>query len=182
MSEHPDSYIPAIPEVDQHGGDELPSYADLAAQHGPNSRYEHVSHQSSSRPQLRSAMADSAVGGAGSRRGAFNLLRRPYNGRGLWSVNCRAAERYADLTPEDFRRRRQKGWGEGVSFVVFRLTLAIISFVDPADPSYRTTPLCQGTPEKARHARLMLSYISKPISLNLSHRLVLRPRISSHYH
>lgn len=42
MSEKPDSYIiPPVPEVDQydHGGDELPSYEDLAVQNGPNSRY-----------------------------------------------------------------------------------------------------------------------------------------------
>lgn len=40
MSENPDSYsMPPVPEVDQRGGDELPSYEDLAAQNGPNSRY-----------------------------------------------------------------------------------------------------------------------------------------------
>lgn len=31
--------IPIVPEIDQHGGDELPTYDDLAAQNGPNSRY-----------------------------------------------------------------------------------------------------------------------------------------------
>ncbi|KIP04906.1 hypothetical protein PHLGIDRAFT_177949 [Phlebiopsis gigantea 11061_1 CR5-6] len=39
MSEGRDPYIPSIPEVDQHGGDELPSYNDLAVQNGPNSRF-----------------------------------------------------------------------------------------------------------------------------------------------
>ena len=33
--------IPTIPEVDQHGGDDLPTYEDLASQNGPNSRYFH---------------------------------------------------------------------------------------------------------------------------------------------
>ena len=42
MSEYPDSYIPPTPEVDQQGGDDLPSYEDLAAQHGPNSRCVHT--------------------------------------------------------------------------------------------------------------------------------------------
>lgn len=30
--------IPAVPEIDQQGGDDLPTYDDLAAQNGPNSR------------------------------------------------------------------------------------------------------------------------------------------------
>ncbi|GJE84873.1 hypothetical protein PsYK624_009490 [Phanerochaete sordida] len=74
MSDHHDSYIPSIPEVDQDGGDELPTYEDLASQHGPNSRF------------------------------------------GRWKawIEKRAAERYADQTPEQLERRRQKGWGEGV--------------------------------------------------------------------
>lgn len=38
MSEDQNPRIPSIPEVDQYGGDELPSYDDLAAQNGPNSR------------------------------------------------------------------------------------------------------------------------------------------------
>ena len=31
--------IPTVPEIDKHGGDDLPTYDDLAAQNGPNSRY-----------------------------------------------------------------------------------------------------------------------------------------------
>lgn len=42
MSQDPAQSIPPIPEVDQHGGDELPSYEDLAAQNGPNSRHAHM--------------------------------------------------------------------------------------------------------------------------------------------
>lgn len=38
MSDDHQQDIPSIPEVDQHGGDDLPSYDDLAAQNGPNSR------------------------------------------------------------------------------------------------------------------------------------------------
>jgi hypothetical protein len=38
MSHDGNPDIPVVPEVDQHGGDELPTYEDLATQHGPNSR------------------------------------------------------------------------------------------------------------------------------------------------
>lgn len=64
--------IPTVPEIDQHGGDDLPTYDDLAVQNGPNSRF----------------------------------------GRWREWVEKRAAERYADLTPEAYARRRQKGWGD----------------------------------------------------------------------
>ncbi|KAI9000755.1 hypothetical protein BD414DRAFT_472660 [Trametes punicea] len=66
--------VPPVPEQDQAGGDGLPTYDDLAAQHGPNSRF----------------------------------------GRWREWIEKRAAERYADLTPADLERRRQKGWGEGL--------------------------------------------------------------------
>ncbi|CDO73804.1 hypothetical protein BN946_scf185015.g133 [Trametes cinnabarina] len=66
--------VPPMPEQDQSGGDALPTYDDLVAQHGPNSRF----------------------------------------GRWRAWIEKRAAERYADLTPADLERRRQKGWGEGV--------------------------------------------------------------------
>lgn len=36
MSGQPE--IPQVPERDQYGGDELPTYDDLAVQNGPNSR------------------------------------------------------------------------------------------------------------------------------------------------
>ncbi|KAI0092397.1 hypothetical protein BDY19DRAFT_924063 [Irpex rosettiformis] len=39
MSDNPQDCIPSAPEVDQHGGDDLPTYEDLAAQNGPNSRF-----------------------------------------------------------------------------------------------------------------------------------------------
>ncbi|KAL4247127.1 hypothetical protein ABKN59_001309 [Abortiporus biennis] len=64
--------IPTVPEVDPFGGDDLPTYDDLAAQNGPNSRF----------------------------------------GRWREWIEKRAAERYADLTPDDLQRRRQKGWGQ----------------------------------------------------------------------
>ncbi|KAI0082509.1 hypothetical protein K474DRAFT_1655296 [Panus rudis PR-1116 ss-1] len=69
--------IPREPERDQYGGDDLPTYDDLAVQHGPNSRF------------------------------------------GRWKewIEKRAAERYADLTPEALARRRQKGWGESIDNV-----------------------------------------------------------------
>ncbi|KAI0938160.1 hypothetical protein AcV7_003433 [Taiwanofungus camphoratus] len=70
----PQPYVPAFPERDEHGGDDLPTYDDLAAQHGPNSRF----------------------------------------GRWKQWIEKRAAERYADTTPEDLQRRRERGWGEGV--------------------------------------------------------------------
>ncbi|KAK7696205.1 hypothetical protein QCA50_000858 [Cerrena zonata] len=65
------SEIPQVPERDQYGGDELPTYDDLAEQNGPNSRF----------------------------------------GRWRGWIEKRAAERYADLTPDALARRRQKGWG-----------------------------------------------------------------------
>ncbi|GBE79813.1 hypothetical protein SCP_0210140 [Sparassis crispa] len=70
----PDLEIPAFPERDKQGGDDLPTYDDLAAQQGPNSRF----------------------------------------GRWRQWIEKRAAERYADLTPEEYERRRARGWGEGV--------------------------------------------------------------------
>ncbi|CAL1700203.1 unnamed protein product [Somion occarium] len=80
MSGQPD--IPQMPERDQHGGDDLPTYDDLAVQNGPNSRF----------------------------------------GRWRGWIEKRAAERYADLTPEALAHRRQRGWdldqhptAEGVS-------------------------------------------------------------------
>ncbi|OBZ70500.1 hypothetical protein A0H81_09681 [Grifola frondosa] len=59
---NPSREMPPVPERDKYGGDDLPTYDDLAAQHGPNSR---------------------------------------------------AAERYADVTPSELQRRRQRGWGQG---------------------------------------------------------------------
>ena len=38
MSYRPDPSFP-LPEKDAYGGDNLPTYDELAAQHGPNSRY-----------------------------------------------------------------------------------------------------------------------------------------------
>jgi hypothetical protein len=34
------------------------------------------------------------------------------------SLFQRAAERYADITPDELERRRQRGWGEGTADVV----------------------------------------------------------------
>ncbi|EJD01378.1 uncharacterized protein FOMMEDRAFT_111155 [Fomitiporia mediterranea MF3/22] len=66
--------MPDYPEQDETGGDGLPTYEDLAAQKGPNSRF----------------------------------------GRWKGWVEKRAAERFADITPEERARRRERGWGEGV--------------------------------------------------------------------
>ncbi|KAI0346907.1 hypothetical protein BDW22DRAFT_470158 [Trametopsis cervina] len=74
MSHNSQQYIPVEPEVDKHGGDDLPTYEDLAAQNGPNSRF----------------------------------------GRWKGWIEKRAAERYADVTQDDLRRRRQRGWGASV--------------------------------------------------------------------
>ncbi|KAI0660724.1 hypothetical protein C8Q70DRAFT_971994 [Cubamyces menziesii] len=74
MSDSDPFNVPPVPEQDQSGGDGLPTYDDLAAQHGPNSRF----------------------------------------GRWREWIEKRAAERYADLTPAELQRRRQKGWGDGL--------------------------------------------------------------------
>ncbi|KAI0032943.1 hypothetical protein K488DRAFT_78186 [Vararia minispora EC-137] len=65
-----------FPEQDTQGGDDLPTYDDLAERHGANSRF----------------------------------------GRWRSWIEKRAAERYADVTPEELERRRQRGWelGEAV--------------------------------------------------------------------
>ncbi|KAH9855078.1 hypothetical protein C2E23DRAFT_901961 [Lenzites betulinus] len=74
MSQQSSFNVPPLPEQDQLGGDGLPTYDDLAAQHGPNSRF----------------------------------------GRWREWIEKRAAERYADVSPADLQRRRQRGWGEGM--------------------------------------------------------------------
>ncbi|TCD63481.1 hypothetical protein EIP91_005363 [Steccherinum ochraceum] len=66
--------IPSVPERDQEGGDDLPTYDDLTEQNGPNSRF----------------------------------------GRWRGWIEKRAAERYADLSPDALKARRAKGWGAGV--------------------------------------------------------------------
>ncbi|KAI0053699.1 hypothetical protein FA95DRAFT_478131 [Auriscalpium vulgare] len=58
------------PEQDEHGGDGLPTYDDVADRQGPNSRF----------------------------------------GRWRSWIEKRAAERYADMSPEEFNRRRERGW------------------------------------------------------------------------
>ncbi|KAI0322494.1 hypothetical protein OF83DRAFT_1161187 [Amylostereum chailletii] len=60
------------PEQDAVGGDDLPTYDDLAERHGANSRF----------------------------------------GRWRSWIEKRAAERYAETPPEEFERRRQRGWGD----------------------------------------------------------------------
>ncbi|KZT05574.1 uncharacterized protein LAESUDRAFT_655698 [Laetiporus sulphureus 93-53] len=72
--DYPEDDVPVFPERDERGDDSLPTYDELAAQHGPNSRF----------------------------------------GRWRKWIEKRAAERYADLTPEDLERRRARGWGEGL--------------------------------------------------------------------
>ncbi|KAI0638449.1 hypothetical protein C8Q77DRAFT_1091112 [Trametes polyzona] len=74
MSQSDPFNVPPVPEQDQSGGDALPTYDDLAAQHGPNSRF----------------------------------------GRWREWIEKRAAERYADITPAELQRRRQRGWGDGI--------------------------------------------------------------------
>ncbi|KII94654.1 hypothetical protein PLICRDRAFT_187014 [Plicaturopsis crispa FD-325 SS-3] len=67
------------PEQDSAGGgDDLPTYDDLAAQSGPNSRF----------------------------------------GRWRGWIEKRAAERYADVTPDERQRRRERGWGRDSARVV----------------------------------------------------------------
>ncbi|KAI0248727.1 hypothetical protein BJV78DRAFT_1284612 [Lactifluus subvellereus] len=64
-----------VPEQDVGGGDDLPTYENLAQTHGPNSRF----------------------------------------GRWRSWIEKRAAERYVDVTPEEWQRRRQRGWGDGLA-------------------------------------------------------------------
>ncbi|KAI0832696.1 hypothetical protein BC628DRAFT_1414964 [Trametes gibbosa] len=75
MSQQDPFNVPPVPEQDHLGGDGLPTYDDLAAQHGPNSRF----------------------------------------GRWREWIEKRAAERYADVSPAELQRRRQRGWGDGMN-------------------------------------------------------------------
>ncbi|KAI0698561.1 hypothetical protein BC835DRAFT_1268782 [Cytidiella melzeri] len=107
MSASPQPHIPPVPEVDQQGGDDLPTYEDLAVQNGPNSRF----------------------------------------GRWKGWIEKRAAERYADLTTEDFHRRQQRGWGDTVRFPRSVLYPTRIYKVHDHAPEYTetSTPAAQGT-------------------------------------
>ncbi|KAF8914340.1 hypothetical protein CPB84DRAFT_1721306 [Gymnopilus junonius] len=73
MSDAPYSHVEQDP-LGTPGGNELPTYDELANQHGPNSRF----------------------------------------GRWRGWIEKRAAERYADVTPEERVRRRQRGWGNDI--------------------------------------------------------------------
>ncbi|KAJ6615562.1 hypothetical protein B0H10DRAFT_2039948 [Mycena sp. CBHHK59/15] len=87
------------------GGDDLPTYDDLAAQEGPNSRWELFSS-----PMVETLIwrIGSDAGAAGSRRGKrVSFLLCVYGA----SRTCRAAERYMSVTPEERTRRRERGWG-----------------------------------------------------------------------
>ena len=96
-------------------GNELPTYDDLALQNGPNSRYFTL---------LESLIIQVATehligledGKDGSRRGTiYNKLAW-----GLVGIQfvLRAAERYADVTPEERARRRERGWGDADGNIV----------------------------------------------------------------
>ncbi|KAH7914438.1 hypothetical protein BJ138DRAFT_1000224 [Hygrophoropsis aurantiaca] len=69
-NENYDTYVSGA-EQDELGSGELPTYDDLAAHSGPNSRF----------------------------------------GRWRGWIEKRAAERYADVSTEEFQRRRERGWG-----------------------------------------------------------------------
>ncbi|OAX43237.1 hypothetical protein K503DRAFT_731961 [Rhizopogon vinicolor AM-OR11-026] len=64
-------------EQDDQGTGDLPTYNDIAAQSGPNSRF----------------------------------------GRWRGWIEKRAAERYAEVTPDEYERRRARGWGDDQSSV-----------------------------------------------------------------
>lgn len=57
--------IPSVPEQDRGGGDNLPTYEDLAAQNGPNSRYTPVTYFYVVTCQAHFIGSDSADGRAG---------------------------------------------------------------------------------------------------------------------
>ena len=43
----------------------------------------------------------------------------------------RAAERYADVTPEEWERRKQRGWGDGIADDVCTACLAFCHVINP---------------------------------------------------
>ena len=95
------------------GPNELPSYDELAAHNGPNSRHVTTSESFST---VTDAINDHRFG---RWRG---WIEKRYCGLSLTaSGSCvqqfdsvplsnRARERYADLTPEEYERRRTRGW------------------------------------------------------------------------
>ena len=87
MSDDPFN-APPVPEQDEAGGDGLPTYDDLAAQHGPNSRYALVGYPSNEACQTKSLSLDSDAGGSGSRRGVSVVQVR-----GLQSTDHRTEQR-----------------------------------------------------------------------------------------
>lgn len=99
-------------EQDQNlstGGDELPTYDDLAAQSGPNSRQVVLSVYSqrilSPFLQIRTmeGLDREEVSLPSKRNKELDCNGRAYV--------YRAAERYMDISPQERYRRRERGWG-----------------------------------------------------------------------
>ena len=102
--------------VDFRGPDELPSYDDLAAHNGPNSRSRLMLQRSlPSIADTPVVIADSGDGEAGLKKGMLPYFWLSFSASCLM-LDSRAAERYADLTPDQLQRRRARRW-ELVSIV-----------------------------------------------------------------
>jgi hypothetical protein len=95
-------------------GDGLPTYENLAQTHGPNSRYGHSSMSRFIALNLSRLVQVRKVERLG-REEVILITRLRSNSLSLFQ---RAAERYANITPDELDRRRRRGWGEGTTDVV----------------------------------------------------------------
>lgn len=113
------SNVPFTPEQDVGGDDNLPTYENLEQAHGPNSRY------AQSRPHPPRLTFDLVLKVRSVEKlGRKEVSACPSTYRVAKVTTVRAAERYADVTPEEWERRKQRGWGDGIAEEVYTTWLS----------------------------------------------------------
>ncbi|KAF7335275.1 hypothetical protein MSAN_02338200 [Mycena sanguinolenta] len=130
-------------------GNDLPTYDDLAAQEGPNSRRVFFLQRSR---RLRSTCFDGSTASDFAGMPTCQCDIYPTNANfvyrfGRWRgwIEKRAAERYLAITPEERQRRRERGWGNEE-----------MDALDPEPP----TPTTPGLSIQTRNLRI--STLSEP--------------------
>jgi hypothetical protein len=110
------SRVTNLPEQDVGGGDGdgLPTYENLAEAHGPNSRYVHHCGLGAKHGMFSASLVVQVWQVEKLGREEVTSLYCSYSPRHVSPLLRRAAERYADITPEERERRRQRGWGDSV--------------------------------------------------------------------
>ncbi|KAJ6515257.1 hypothetical protein C8R45DRAFT_1205543 [Mycena sanguinolenta] len=127
-----------------NGDDDLPTYDDLAAQEGPNSR--RVFFLATMQAALfKDGMQEDILLQAQIVREHGSLARLRIFGRWRGWIEKRAAERYLAITPEERQRRRERGWGN-----------TEMDELDPEPP----TPTTPGLSIQTRNLRI--STLSEP--------------------